>query len=135
VKPHGGLNATGPQCRRAIERVGHRNFRLWYDPGNIYFYSDGRLDPVDDAATVDGLVVGMCVKDYVHPRKVDVTPGTGRVDFRRVFARLNKGGFTRGPLIVETLTPGDLPTLLAEARKARAFVEGLVRTSPTVGEA
>ncbi len=126
VKPHGGLNASGPQCREVIEYVGHRNFRLWYDPGNIYYYSNGELDPVDDAATVNGLVVGMSVKDYLPPKNVDVTPGTGKVDFAAVLARLKKGGFTHGPLIVETLAPGDLPKLLAEAKKARAFVEDLV---------
>lgn len=125
VKPHGGLNATGPQCRKAIELVGHWNFRLWYDPGNIFYYSDGKLDPVDDAATVDRLVVGMSVKDYRHPKNVDVTPGTGQVNFPAVMARLRKGGFTRGPLIVETLTRGDLQKLLEEAKKARAFIESL----------
>ena len=52
VKPHGGLNSTGPQCRETIEMVGNKNFRIWYDPGNIYYYSDGKLEPVDDAATV-----------------------------------------------------------------------------------
>ena len=44
IKPHGGLNATGPQCRKTVEMVGHRNFRIWYDPGNIYYYSNGELD-------------------------------------------------------------------------------------------
>ncbi|NLE59608.1 MAG: sugar phosphate isomerase/epimerase [Planctomycetes bacterium] len=126
VKPHGGLNATGPQCRKVVESVGHRNFGLWYDAGNIYYYSDGQLDPVDDAITVDGLVVGMSVKYYLHPKNVDVTPGTGKVDFAPVMARLKKGGFTHGPLIIETLARGDLPTLLAEAKKARRFVEDLV---------
>lgn len=126
VKPHGGLNATGPQCRKVVEFVGHRNFGLWYDPGNIYYYSDGQTDPVDDAATVDGLVVGMSVKDYLPPKRVDVTPGTGKVDFALVMARLIKGGFTHGPLIVETLPGGDRAKLLAEAKKARVFVEDLV---------
>jgi sugar phosphate isomerase/epimerase len=125
VKPHGGLNATGPQCRKTVETVGHANFRIWYDPGNIFYYSDGKLDPVADAATVDGLVVGMCVKDYRHPRNVTVTPGTGQVDFPKVLARLRKGGFRRGPLIVETLAPGDLDATLAEATKARRFLEDL----------
>ncbi len=132
VKPHGGLNATGPQCRKTIERVGHANFRLWYDPGNIFYYSDGKLDPVDDAATVDGLVVGMSVKDYVYPKRVDVTPGTGQVRFPQVMERLRKGGFVRGPLIVETLTPGELPALLDEARKARAMLEALTGTPAAV---
>ena len=126
VKPHGGLNATGPQCRETLKLVGHRSFRIWYDPGNILYYSDAKLDPVKDAATVDGLVIGMCIKDYKHPKQVMITPGTGQVDFPAVMARLKKGGFTAGPLVVECLARGDLPTLLAEAKKARAFVTRLV---------
>lgn len=126
VKPHGGLNATGPQCRQCIERVNRRNFNIWYDAGNIYYYSDGKRDPVEDAATVDGLVTGMCIKDYEHPKKVDITPGTGKVDFKAVLRRLGKGGFTGGPLVVECLTRRDSPgETLEEARKARAFVEAL----------
>jgi sugar phosphate isomerase/epimerase len=126
VKPHGGLNANGPQCRKCIELVGHKNFGLWYDPGNIFFYSQGKLDPVDDAATVDGLVRGMSVKDYLPPQRVDVTPGTGKVNFPAVMARLIKGGFTSGPLVIECLAPGDLKALVVEARKAREFLETLV---------
>ena len=126
IKPHGGLNATGPQCRKTVEGVGHKNFRIWYDPGNIFYYSNGELDPVQDAATVDGLVVGMCVKDYKHPKDVILTPGTGKVDFPKVLARLKKGGFTAGALVVETLARGDLKATLAEATKARQFVEKLV---------
>ena len=129
VKPHGGLNATGPQCRKTVESVGHKNFRIWYDPGNILYYSGGKLSPVSDAATVDGLVVGMCVKDYRHPRNVAVTPGTGQVDFAKVLARLQKGGFTSGALVVETLAGGDLDATLAQAQKARKFIEELTARS------
>ena len=135
LKPHGGLNATGPQCRRCVELVGHDNFHVWYDPGNIFFYSDGELDPVDDAPTLDGLVTGMCVKDFTMSvrdgkpvKEVSITPGTGRVDFPAVMAKLNRGGFTSGPLVVETLARSDDPkVVLAEARKARTFLEQLVR--------
>ncbi|NLH41684.1 MAG: sugar phosphate isomerase/epimerase, partial [Planctomycetes bacterium] len=109
VKPHGGLNATGPQCRKTVEFVGHKNFGIWYDPGNIFYYSDGKLNPVDDAPSVDGLVVGMSVKDFKPPKNVDVTPGTGMVDFPAVFARLQAGGFKKGALVVECLDPNDLP--------------------------
>ena len=123
MKPHGGLNATGPQCRKAIEKVRHKNFTLWYDPGNIYYYSNGELDPTIDAATVDGLITGMCVKDYRHPKNVLVTPGTGKVDFPSVLARLRKGGFTHGPLVIETLAPGDLLETIEQAKKARKFLE------------
>ncbi|MEX2044039.1 MAG: sugar phosphate isomerase/epimerase family protein [Opitutus sp.] len=125
VKPHGGANSTGRQCRQLIEKVGHRNFGLWYDPGNIFYYSGGKIDPVDDAAAVDGLVVGMSIKDFRDPKDVNLTPGTGRVNFRGVLARLRRGGFISGPLIVECLTPGDLPHLKAEAAKAREFVAAL----------
>jgi sugar phosphate isomerase/epimerase len=141
VKPHGGANANGADCRKIIEKVGHKNFRIWYDPGNIFFYSNGKLNPVDDAAVVDGLVVGMCVKDY-RPAKEDpaappkkspyggdvmLTPGTGQVNFKAVLARLKKGGFTSGPLIVECLDRSDPTKLTAEAKKARLFVEEVVR--------
>lgn len=127
IKPHGGQNATGPQCRKAIELVGKKNFRLWYDPGNVFYYSDGKLDPVTDAATVDGLVVGMSVKDYLPPKEVLVNIGAGKVDFPAVFARLNKGGFTHGPLIVECLARAPLESVKAEATKARLFLERLTR--------
>ncbi len=126
VKPHGGLNATGPECRKAIEKVNHPNFTLWYDPGNIYFYSNGELNPVEDAATVNGIVTGMCVKDYKHPKNVAITPGTGQVDFPAVMAVLKKGGFTSGPLVIETLAPGNREEILEEAKKARQFVESFL---------
>ncbi len=126
IKPHGGLNATGPQCRKIVNTVGHPNFGIWYDPGNIFYYSDNTLDPVDDAASVDGLVVGMSVKDFLPPKIVDLTPGTGQVDFQKVLARLGEGGFRGGPLVIECLSPGDLGHLLQEARKAREFVEQMV---------
>lgn len=128
VKPHGGGNANGAQCRRLIEKVGHKNFGLWYDPGNILYYSEGKLDPVEDAAAVDGLVVGLCVKDFKPPKVVNLTPGTGQVDFLRVLARLRQGGFNRGALVVECLTPGDLPQLRTEAVKARTFMDQLLKS-------
>lgn len=123
LKPHGGLNATGPQCRRTIQRVGHPAFTLWYDPGNIYYYSDGQLDPVEDAATVDGLVTGMCVKDFEPPKNVAINPGSGKVDFPRVMQILQAGGFNSGPLIVETLAPGDLQTTIQNAQQARQRIQ------------
>jgi sugar phosphate isomerase/epimerase len=125
IKPHGGQNATGSQCRKAIELVGKKNFGLWYDPGNIFYYSDGKLDPVEDAATVDSLVVGMSVKDYLPPKEVLVNIGSGKVDFQAVLARLKKGGFTHGPLIVECLAHGPLESVKAAATKARQFLEQL----------
>ncbi len=123
VKPHGGTNATGADCRRLVQRVGHRNFGVWYDPGNIFYYSDGALDPVDDAPSVDGLVVGMSVKDFRPPKEVMITPGTGRVNFREVLARLVRGGFREGPLVVECLDRHETAAgITAEAKRARQFL-------------
>jgi len=125
LKPHAGSNPDGASCRKTIDRIGHKSFRLWYDPGNIYYYSDGKLDPVNDAATVDGLVVGMRVKDFRVPKDVELTPGTGLVNFPKVLSRLEQGGFSHGPLVVECLDHGDLPRVNAEALKARRFLETL----------
>jgi sugar phosphate isomerase/epimerase len=129
IKPHGGQNATGRDCRKAIESVNHPSFRLWYDPGNIFYYSHGRLDPAVDAATVDGLVVGMSVKDYRAPDDVLITPGTGRVEFKKVLERLEQGGFTRGPLIVECLARGEAKQITAEAKKALRLLKELTTMS------
>lgn len=123
VKPHGGANATGAQCRKLVETVGHKNFGIWYDPGNIFYYSEGSIDPVDDVRSVDGLIAGMSIKDFKLPKEVMVTPGTGKVNFPELFARARKGGFTRGPLVVECLDRGDAAAVTAEAGKARRFLE------------
>jgi len=127
IKPHGGQNATGPQCRTILERLARKEFRLWYDPGNIFYYSDGKLDPVEDARAVDGLVVGMSVKDFLPPKEVLVTPGTGKVNFRGVLSLLRKGGFRSGPVLVECLAKCDTPAAVTlEAIKSRKFLQGLL---------
>jgi len=125
LKSHGPYNATGPQLRAIAEKIDRTNFNIWYDPGNTLYYSKGQLDPVDDAKTLDGFVKGMCVKDFAAPRQVNVTPGTGEVDFPAVMAALKKGGFTSGPLVVECLKTGELNQLLDEAKKVRRFLETL----------
>jgi sugar phosphate isomerase/epimerase len=81
---------------------------------------------VDDSTTVDGLVVGMSVKDFRPPKEVLVTPGTGQVKFREVLAHLQNGGFKSGPLIVECVAHLDEPArITAAARKALTFLKEL----------
>lgn len=128
VKPHGGSNATGAQCRQIIEMVGKKNFRVWYDPGNIFFYSNGEKDPIDDVPSVDGLIAGMSIKDFAPPKEVILTPGTGKVNFREVLSRAKKGGFRNGPLVVECLAKGDAAQVTAEAKKTRLMLEDLTRS-------
>lgn len=122
VKPHGGQNATGQQCRAIIERIANSNFRVWYDPGNIFYYSDGKLDPLDDCPHVDGIVAGISVKDFMPPKEVLVTPGSGKVDFPKLLSRMRKGGFTKGPLIVECVQRAEREKAIQEAKKARLLL-------------
>jgi len=75
---------------------------------------------------VDGLVVGMSVKDFRPPKDVMVAPGVGQVNWPALMARLKQGGFRRGPLLIECLERGERPQVLAAARLARAFLENLV---------
>ena len=123
LKFHGGMTATGEQCRRALERVGGEGFAIWYDPGNIVYY-DG-LDPLEELEPVARDTVGVCIKDCRGGKKgsVAITPGDGEVDFAAVFKRLGEAGFS-GPMLVETLGPGE-PA--AEARRAFEFLSGLLR--------
>jgi sugar phosphate isomerase/epimerase len=123
IKPHGGLTGTGPLCRRAIEQIGHRNVSLMYDPGNILYYSEGELDPLEDCRTVDGLVTAISMKDFRAPRDVAVTPGTGQINFETLLARLREGGFTHGAALIEIVSPGDADHTLQEVIQARQFLE------------
>jgi sugar phosphate isomerase/epimerase len=127
LKPHGGTTGTGPQLRDAVRRVNRKTFTLMYDPGNIFYYSKGQVDPVTDVRAVAGLVTGMSVKDYLPPDNVALTPGTGQVDFPALFARMRRDGFTHGPLMIEMVKPGNPAQTLQEVRKARDFVEQLVK--------
>ena len=129
LKPHGGTTGTGPQLRDAHQRVNHKHFTLMYDPGNIFYYSEGKVDPAVDCEAVRGLVTGISVKDFRPPKDVALTPGTGQVDFAAMLKKLRAGGFTHGPLLIECLAPGDLAATLAEAKKAKTFVERLVATA------
>lgn len=123
IHPHG---APGAHIRERIDAVGHPALKLMYDPGNVGFYSHGEIDLLEDAASLDGMLYGMSVKDYELPRNVSIDPGSGLVDFPGVLERLHAGGFTSGPLVVECLHPGELEEVTAAARRAREFVEGLV---------
>lgn len=123
IKPHGGLTGTGPLCRKAIKQIGHRNVSLMYDPGNILYYSEGELDPLEDCQTVEGLVTAISMKDFRPPREVAVTPGTGDIDFETLLARLKRGGFTHGAALIEIVSPGDADHTLREVVRARQFLE------------
>lgn len=126
MKPHDTFNFTGEDCKGTIERINHPNFSFYYDPGNILHYSKGKRAPEMDSQGIGDAVYGMCVKDYLEGKSVNITPGTGQVDFEKVVANLKASGFKGGPMIIECLNPGTLEEILAEAKKTKAFVEGLI---------
>lgn len=126
MKPHGGCSATATEMLRALERIGHDNFGIWYDAGNILHYTEA--DPVADVEKVAKHVVGFSAKDCAK-RGGDVMLqfGEGRVDFAGVFRKLRAAGFS-GPVLVECCRLGSLAEVQANARKNREFLEKVFTT-------
>lgn len=122
IKPHGQVGAF---CLEQVKKINHNNCKLWYDPGNVFHATFGETNPLDDAVGLGGYVVGMAIKDFCLPRDVDVTPGTGMVDFPKLLALLGEEGFKSGSLVVELVSKGDFGHLTSEAKKARQYLESI----------
>ncbi|MFB3882668.1 MAG: sugar phosphate isomerase/epimerase family protein [Armatimonadota bacterium] len=125
LKPHDGISRLAPDMLRAVERLRHPAFGICYDPGNILYYTG--LRPEDDLPKVAEHVRAMCIKDEIGGKhgEVMITPGTGDVDFRKVFSILAGAGFS-GPMWVECVGGKTPAELTEEARKAREFIERLL---------
>jgi sugar phosphate isomerase/epimerase len=122
MKPHGGSSGASDQIVAAMKKVGHPNFRIWYDAGNIIHYTG--KDPVEELQPIVPYVTGFCAKDCALPKgDVMIQLGAGRVDFAGVFRVLKSAGF-RGPVMVEGCAVGDTPEATAtNARANREFLE------------
>jgi sugar phosphate isomerase/epimerase len=125
LKPHDGISRLAEDMLRAVERLRHPSFGICYDPGNILYYTG--LRPEDDLPKVAPRVRAMCIKDETGGKhgEVMITPGTGDVDFPRVFSILAGAGFS-GPMWVECVGGKTLAEINDEARKSREFIESLV---------
>jgi sugar phosphate isomerase/epimerase len=96
MKPHGG---DGEEITRCLEQVNHPNFSLWYDAGNIVYYTG--TDPVDTLKKLAPNVTGFCAKDCAAKGSpVMIQFGEGKVDFRATFQVLKNAGF-QGPVMIE----------------------------------
>ena len=123
MKPHGGCSATAAEMLQTIEKVGHANFRIWYDAGNIIHYTNA--DPVVDIARVASLVAGFSAKDCaVRGGDVMLQFGEGKVDFKRVFTHLRNAEFD-GPVMVECCRGKTLSELTINAKANRLYLEQL----------
>jgi sugar phosphate isomerase/epimerase len=122
MKPHGGSSGSSAEIVAAMKKVDHPNFRIWYDAGNIIYYTG--KDPIEELKPIVQYVTGFCAKDCAAPRsEVMIQFGTGKVDFPGVFKVLKAAGFS-GPIMVECCAIGDTPGATANnARANREFLE------------
>ena len=122
MKPHGGSSGASEEIVAAMKKVGHPNFKIWYDAGNIIHYTG--KDPVEELKPIVQYVTGFCAKDCGAVKgDVMIQFGTGKVDFKGVFQVLKGAGF-RGPIMVEGCAPADTPEgVAANARGNREFLQ------------
>jgi sugar phosphate isomerase/epimerase len=122
LKPHGGASGASEEILRCLEKVGQPNFKIWYDAGNIIYYTG--KDPVTELEPIIRHVTGFCAKDCPGPKgEVMSQFGTGKVDFKAVFAKLKAAGFN-GPVMVEGVkVAATAAETTANARANREFLE------------
>jgi sugar phosphate isomerase/epimerase len=127
LKPHGGGSGASEEILRCLRQVGHPNFKIWYDAGNIIYYTG--KDPVAELEPIISQVTGFCAKDCPGPKgEVMSQFGTGKVDFKAVFARLKTAAFD-GPIMVEGVQVSATPEeTTANARANREFLEKVLRS-------
>jgi sugar phosphate isomerase/epimerase len=125
MKPHGGGSGASQEIVAAMKAVNHPNFRIWYDAGNIIYYTG--KDPVEELKPIAQHVTGFCAKDCAALKSdVMIQFGTGKVDFGAVFATLKAAGFD-GPIMVECCKVGATPEeTTAHARANRVFLENVL---------
>lgn len=106
MKPHGG---DGAEILRCLELIGHPNFSIWYDAGNIIYYTGA--NPATELKGIAAHVTGFCAKDCGGKGSpVMIQFGTGKVDFKKVFQILKNAGFN-GPVMIECTGDADSPGL------------------------
>ncbi len=127
LKPHGGPGGTCRDLVRVVEIVDHPNFGIYFDPGNVLYYTGH--SPLEGLDEVAPHVVGAIIKDQTGGIGAPVTiePGTGDVDFETMFGVLRTGGFTGGPVMVECLGGDGLEDTNIRAARVREKVEGWLR--------
>ncbi len=127
MKPHGGGSGSSQEIVTALKTVGHANFKIWYDAGNIIYYTG--KDPVAELEPILPHVTGFCAKDCAAPKSdVMIQFGTGKVDFAAVFKKLKSGGFN-GPIMVECCKIGATAAeTMVNARANREFLEKVLAT-------
>ncbi|MBI3208869.1 MAG: TIM barrel protein [Candidatus Solibacter usitatus] len=131
VKQHGGITATGRMTARVIAEVAHESVRLFYDAGNVWWYTGE--DANIDFAACGAEARGFAIKDFRAAGKLRATcgPGFGQTDHYKMLSRIARAG-GKIPLAFENIsqpftarpnTPEDVDAL---ARRAREYMETVV---------
>ena len=121
LKPHGGSSGASAEIIRCLNDVGRPNFKIWYDAGNIIYYTG--KDPVEEVKPIAQYVTGFCAKDCAAPNSdVMIQFGTGKVDFAGVYGELKKAGF-EGPTFIECAGGKTYQEVTDGARANRIFLE------------
>lgn len=121
MKPHGGGSGSSEEILRCIKAVNKPNFKIWYDAGNIIYYTG--KDPVEELKPVAQYVTGFCAKDCDKQKgDVFVQFGEGKVDFKAVFTELKNAGFN-GPVMVECAAGKTFDEVTANAKANRLYLE------------
>jgi sugar phosphate isomerase/epimerase len=125
MKPHGGSSGASDDIVAGMKAVKHPNFKIWYDAGNIIYYTG--KDPVEELKPIAQHVTGFCAKECAAVRSdVMIQFGAGKVDFAGVFRALKAAGFD-GPIMVECCKVGaTAEETMANARANRAFLENVL---------
>ncbi|MEK6285015.1 MAG: sugar phosphate isomerase/epimerase [Acidobacteriota bacterium] len=128
MKPHGGISGASDEILRVIREVNHRNFSIWYDAGNIIYYTG--KDPVAEIDPLAQHITGFCAKDCGELKgDVMIQFGAGKVDFAAVFKKLKSAGFN-GPVMVECSKVGrTAEETTGYAAANREFLERILTTT------
>jgi sugar phosphate isomerase/epimerase len=128
MKPHGGISGSSSEILRVIKEVRHSNFSIWYDAGNIIYYTG--KDPVAEIDPIAQHITGFCAKDCAELKSdVMIQFGSGKVDFPAVFKKLRSAGFA-GPVMVECCKVAQTPEETAvNARANREFIERVLAST------
>ncbi|HWD19605.1 MAG TPA: sugar phosphate isomerase/epimerase family protein [Verrucomicrobiae bacterium] len=121
IKPHGGSSGASSEILDCLKKVGRPNFKIWYDAGNIIYYTG--KDPLEELKPIINHVTGFCAKDCAAPKgDVFIQLGRGKVNFHAVFAALRDAGFV-GPVFLECAGGKKAEQVTMAVQRNREFLE------------
>jgi sugar phosphate isomerase/epimerase len=118
---------TPTAMSRAIRDVGMPNLGVGLDTANLILY--GKANPVDAVDILGPHVRSIHAKDGKWPTDPDklgdeVLIGKGLVNFREVFTKLHRLGYS-GTVTIERETSG--PQQIEDVRQEKIYLEGILR--------